>query len=212
MLLLEGVTKKIENKTILEDITLRIQKGEFIVIYGKSGSGKSTLLHLMGGLEKLDDGEIIIAGKSLNTMSTRSKRELRKSTLGFIFQNYALIDNETVEKNLKLVEPDREKIKNILSKVSLSKDIIDQKIVTLSGGEQQRVAIARVLLQNAKIILADEPTGNLDKNNSKEIFELLKSLQEKGKTIICVSHDESIKKYATQVYSLNNRNLIGGRQ
>lgn len=208
MINISSLCKNKNNKLILDNINLSVTKGEFIVIYGNSGSGKSTLLHLIGGLEKADSGSIVINNKKVQTMNRKETRNLRKNTLGYVFQNYALIDNMTVEKNLNLVSLDKKKIKSSLNEVSLSQDILNQKVLTLSGGEQQRVAIARVLLQDVDIVLADEPTGNLDNYNSQGIFVLLQKLQNNGKTIICVSHNDRIKEYASQVYYLKDKKLM----
>ncbi|MHC5252033.1 ABC transporter ATP-binding protein [Listeria kieliensis] len=183
---------------------MTIQRGDFIVIYGKSGTGKSTLLHILGGIEPADNGDVCIDGKSVSKMPLKEKRLLRRNKLGFIFQNYALIDNETVFANLCLVEKDPKRISAVLQQVQLGDTVLARKVFELSGGEQQRVAMARVLLQQVEIILADEPTGNLDAENAELSFALLKRFQEQGKTIICVTHDEKAFRYANRLFLLEN--------
>ncbi|PFO91706.1 ABC transporter ATP-binding protein [Bacillus cereus] len=210
MIELNDIKKAYGSKIILNNIDLKIDNGEFVVINGLSGSGKSTLINIIGHLDTADEGFVKINGRVYS--SKKELRELRKNYFGYIFQNYALIDNETVETNLMLAVEDKgnkkEKIKQVLSKVGLKNSILTLKINQLSGGEQQRVAIARVLLKPFQTILADEPTGNLDNKNKEEIFKLLKSIQGSGKTVICVSHDMDIQKYADKIISLENENLI----
>ncbi|TBX38948.1 ABC transporter ATP-binding protein [Bacillus thuringiensis] len=210
MIALNDIKKAYGSKIILNNIDLKIDNGEFVVISGLSGSGKSTLINIIGHLDTADEGFVKINGRVYS--SKKELRELRKNYFGYIFQNYALIDNETVETNLMLAVEDKgnkkEKIKQVLSKVGLENSILTLKINQLSGGEQQRVAIARVLLKPFQTILADEPTGNLDNKNKEEIFKLLKSIQGSGKTVICVSHDMDIQKYADKIISLENENLI----
>ncbi|MEC3471202.1 ABC transporter ATP-binding protein [Bacillus tropicus] len=210
MIELNDIKKTYGSKIILNNIDLKIDNGEFVVINGLSGSGKSTLINIIGHLDTVDKGFVKIDGKVYS--SKKEQRELRKNYFGYIFQNYALVDNETVETNLLLAVEDKvnksEKIRKVLSEVGLEDSILKLKINQLSGGEQQRVAIARVLLKPFKTILADEPTGNLDDKNKEGIFRLLKSIQGLGKTVICVSHDMDIHKYADKIISLENENLI----
>ncbi|MGL5152956.1 MAG: putative bacteriocin export ABC transporter [Clostridium sp.] len=196
---LRGITKSYGNKKVLDNFSINIEKGDFIGITGNSGSGKSTLLNIIGLLECFDSGDLIINGyKNIKVNSNTAMKVLRYE-LSYLFQNYALVDNETVLANLYLAmkyikKSKKEKlimIKEALHSVGLD-GYNDQHIYQLSGGEQQRVAIARLLLKPCKIILADEPTGSLDENNRNEILELLISLNKQGKTIILVTHDDFV--------------------
>ncbi|MGG0721351.1 putative bacteriocin export ABC transporter [Bacillus mycoides] len=195
------------DKTIFNDFNLEVKSGEFIGVYGKSGQGKTTLLNIIGTLEKPDSGEILIMEKSLENKKT--KRYLLRDEIGFIFQNYALIDNETVNNNLeialkhkKMSKPQKkEAMYSALSEVGLI-GYGEKKVHTLSGGEQQRIAIARLLLKDPSIILADEPTGSLDNENRDVIISLFKKLHQKGKTIIVVTHDTSLSHLFSRIIQL----------
>ncbi|PFB16958.1 ABC transporter ATP-binding protein [Bacillus cereus] len=210
MIELIDVNKIYGQKNLFHNINLTINEGEFVVINGMSGSGKSTLLNIIGHLDQADKGSVKINGNFYN--KKKEIQELRKHFFGYIFQNYALLDNESVENNLNLIfkskiENKMEQIKQVLNMVGLDNTMLKLKVNQLSGGEQQRVAIARVLLKPFKVILADEPTGNLDDKNKVIIFQLLKSIQQNGKTVICVSHDPDIITYATRIITLENNNI-----
>lgn len=184
----------------LHDVTLTINEGEYISIVGKSGSGKSTLLNIIGGLDRPSAGSLIIKGKDLNKISRRELSDHRKFTVGMIFQSFNLIYSRTLSENITLAlafggikHKDRKiKANELLDMVGLA-ERTDHKPSEISGGEAQRVAIARALANNPEIILADEPTGNLDSATSEEIISILKNLNEdQGKTIIMVTHDIEI--------------------
>ncbi|WP_353739353.1 ATP-binding cassette domain-containing protein [Thomasclavelia cocleata] len=174
---------------------------------GVSGSGKSTLLNIIGLLDKADSGDVILFGeKNIKPFSRKAEKMLREK-IGYLFQNFALVENETVEYNLKLaldnIKADKkEKIKEVLKEVQLE-GYENKKIYKCSGGEQQRVAIARLLLKQCDLILADEPTGSLDESNREIIIKLLKRMQDSGKTIVVVSHDPVFKDIADQIIYLN---------
>lgn len=195
-----------ENK-VLNDFNLHIDSGDFVVIYGKSGTGKTTILNIIAGLEKFDSGEVILKNNN-DTINIKS-RSYRKNYLSYVFQNYGLIDNENVYDNLMLVlagsklskSEKRQKCIDALDTFELA-DKIDSKIYTLSGGEQQRVSLSRVLLKNCEIILADEPTGNLDSYNKELIMSFLQEMNKRNKTVIVVSHDEDFKKIANKIIDL----------
>lgn len=196
MIELKSVYKKYGDKIIFEDLTYNIKKGEFVGIKGSSGSGKSTLLNMMGLLEPCDSGEIIIDSKLVDFRNNRQVKEILSKKISFLFQNFALIDDFSVLDNLsigldKRIKNKREKIENVLDDLNLNIDI-NSKVFKLSGGEQQRVALARVILQNKDIVLADEPTASVDKLNREIILSCLKDLNEKGKTIVLVSHDDYV--------------------
>lgn len=200
MIELKNVSKKFDGKEVLKDITLTINDGEFVVILGKSGSGKTTLLNIMGMLEKSDTGSVLVDGKSYS--SKKDKTDFYRNSSGYLFQNFALIENDTVENNLNIglaysnlsKEQKHEKIENVLNVLNL-KDMMNKKIYQLSGGEQQRVALGRIMLKNSKFIYADEPTGNLDEENKLIVFKYLNEFKNEGKTVIVVTHDRSLTDY-----------------
>lgn len=203
---LENITKKYGDQYIFQDINLSIYKNEFVGIMGKSGAGKSTLLNIIGLLDEPDQGKVIIQG---DDNSYKNKKMFFRNTLGYIFQNYALMDNETVKANLevalkfqKVTRQEKEDLmKDVLKQVGLSCRL-KTKVYTLSGGEQQRLAIARVLLKKCDIILADEPTGSLDRENRDQVVELLKKLHHAGKTIIVVTHDMDLQNLFSRIIDL----------
>lgn len=189
----------------LDDISFEIKSGEFVAIFGPSGSGKSTLMHLIGGLDKPTSGTIMVGGQNLNNMNDRQLARYRNEKVGFVFQIFNLLQGITTLNNviLPLVyskqKVDRKtKAIGILEEVGLGQKL-KNKPNQLSGGEQQRVSIARALVNDPEIILADEPTGNLDSKNGLAIFELLGDLNQKGKTVIVVTHEETLAEKADRV-------------
>lgn len=206
MIKLIGISKSYDDKTILDNFSLHIHSGEFVAVVGRSGSGKSTLLNIIGLLENYDKGTVIIDGeKNIPPQSAKATKILR-TKINYLFQNFALIDEETVFNNLKLalryVKGDKKKlIASALSKVGL-KGYERKKIYQLSGGEQQRVAIARIILKPAKIILADEPTGSLDQYNKEMVIHMLKTFRQEGKTVLVVTHDNTIASCADRVITM----------
>ncbi|HBG4727370.1 TPA: ABC transporter ATP-binding protein [Clostridioides difficile] len=205
MISLINISKKFKDKSIIDKFNLEISKGEFVAITGNSGSGKTTLLNIMGLLEKPNSGDIII--NNIKNPNSKQIRILQRDFYGYLFQNYALIENENVENNLKIALKyqkninHNEKINYALESVSLRK-YNKKKIYELSGGEQQRVALARVILKECEVIFADEPTGNLDKKNRDIVFDILKSLNKNGKTIVFITHDLELSEQADRVIKL----------
>ncbi|MBK3913936.1 ATP-binding cassette domain-containing protein [Listeria ivanovii] len=198
MIKLKNISKKIQDKSILKNISLTVEDGEFVAIVGESGSGKTTLLNIIGHLESKDSGEIQIDHK--NHQTKKEIMLLRRETLGFIFQNYLLMENETVLENLSISKGvKRELIIQQLQYVGLGESYLSQKVYQLSGGEKQRIAITRVLLKSFRLLLADEPTGNLDEKNKQKIMDLFFELKRQGKTIVCVTHDQEIAEKADRV-------------
>lgn len=203
---IENLTKSFGNHVVLDDFSLNVKKGSMIAIQGKSGSGKSTLLNIIGGLEKPSSGDVIILDeKNVKPNSKRSEKMLRYN-ISYLFQNYALIDNQTVKQNIKLAmhyrnDKDETLITSTLESVGL-KGFENKKIYTLSGGEQQRVALARTMVKPGEIVLADEPTGNVDDENKEIIINILKILKDMGKTIIVVTHDTSLDGYFDDIVYL----------
>ena len=201
---------------VLDDLNVSFEKGKFYAIMGHSGAGKSTLVNIIGLLDQVTEGTYLLNGKDTSKMSENELAELRKNTIGFIFQDYFLDEYLKAYENVMYPMLVNEKINKkamkgmairLLEKVDL-KDRFDHFPKELSGGEKQRVAIARALANNPDIIIADEPTGNLDKTNEKKVFELLKKLSNEGKCIIVVSHSEEVKKYADVLYELDDRNIV----
>lgn len=199
MIKIEKLNKKFGEKRVIKDFSYEIPDGIMIAITGKSGCGKSTLLNILGLLDVDYDGKILYDGIMVSAEREKKRNEYIRNNINYLFQNYALIDTDTVYENLILALEyekitKKEKLKRINETLELVglKDFNNKKIFTLSGGEQQRVALARIMLKRGDIILADEPTGNLDKENSNKVMEILTRLKKDGKTIIIVTHDESI--------------------
>lgn len=213
MIRLENFKKKYDNKILFKDINLTINKGDSVAFIGKSGSGKSTLLNIIGLIEKPSSGKLYWDDQEITINSKKSKNLIRYQ-IGYLFQNFALIDDKTVEENVKIamryLDKNIEKgplLEEALSKVGLQKEI-KQKVYTLSGGEQQRTAMARILVKPCTVILADEPTGNLDKKNSDNVMDILFELNKEGKTIVIVTHDHSYLDRFDYVYQINGDGTI----
>lgn len=204
----------------LRGISLEIYQGSFLSIVGPSGSGKSTLLNIMGLLDFPDKGKVFIEGKDVTTLSFNEMATIRGKYIGFVFQQFNLIQHLTALENVVLpmlfqnvgeLEA-RKRAKNLLEMVGL-KERIDRHPYQLSGGEQQRVAIARALANNPAIILADEPTGNLDSKTGKMIMEIFKRLhQDKNRTIIVVTHDSYIASYGDQKILIQDGQIVGNHK
>ncbi len=187
-----NVSKAFGDKTLLSNFNLSIPDGEFVVFAGKSGCGKTTLLNMIGGLEKPDSGQLIVDGVDL--YKRRNKTDYYTYKVGFLFQNFALIEDKTVEQNLNLVQKKARcgmELTDVLTTLGIQ-DKLKEKVYKLSGGEQQRVALARLMFKQCDIILADEPTGSLDNENAKMVIDILHKMNDMGKTIILVTHSEAI--------------------
>lgn len=192
-----------EEKQIVENFNLKVEKGESVALIGKSGAGKSTLLNIIGLLENPNDGNVYIHNTNVKA-SNRNRKKYYKKTISYLFQNFALLDAETVEHNLMISNSVSNKnmkqkmIKKALEEVGLS-GYEKTKVFQLSGGEQQRVALARILMKSSEIILADEPTGSLDAENRKVILDILEKFKKRGKTIIIVTHDPEVAKWCDRM-------------
>lgn len=203
---ISNLNKQFGNQKVFENFNLKIEDGKMVAIHGNSGKGKSTLLNIIGTIEEFDSGEVTVLNhKNVKPNSYRSQKLLRYD-IAYLFQNYALIDSMSVVDNLKIAqryskEKGIEMIPGVLKNVGLE-GFESKKIYSLSGGEQQRVALARVMLKPCKLVLADEPTGNVDEENKGLILELFKSLNEQGKTIVIVTHDHSIDSYFDEIIDL----------
>ena len=200
----------------VDDISISVEKGEFVAIVGTSGSGKTSLLNLLGGLDYADSGEVIIGGQSLLNMKDEERTVFRRRNIGFIFQNYNLVSMLNVYKNVVLPirldgnKPDDEFIGKILSLLGLTEKSRNRPN-QLSGGQQQRVAIARALASKPKIVLAGEPTGNLDSRTSAEVIGLLQMTnREFNQTIIMITHNEEIAQLADRIIHLEDGRVVGG--
>jgi len=206
---LSGVVKSYDTTDVLTGIDLDIAKGELIVLLGPSGSGKTTLLNLIAGIDTANSGEILVLGKNLSEMTDLELTEYRRDSVGYIFQFYNLLPNLTVMENaslgLELKGEDLDYAKIILDKVGLE-DKSQRFPAQLSGGEQQRVAIARAMAKSPALIVADEPTGNLDKNNSQSVRNLFKEISNDA-TIIIATHDNDYLEIADRAYELNEGKL-----
>ena len=200
----------------LTDIDLVIEEGEFVAIMGSSGSGKSTLLHIIGCLDRPTSGEYELDGVKVNGLNKNQLADIRNQKIGFIFQSYNLLARTTALENVELplvydrtgrFSNSKEIAKQALEQVGLA-DRIYHKTNELSGGQQQRVAIARALVNNPALILADEPTGNLDTKNSVEIADLFVALNNEGKTIVMITHEEEIAQFAKRIIYLRDGRIL----
>jgi putative ABC transport system ATP-binding protein len=205
MIDLINVGKSYDGRPILSNFSLSIKKNEFVSIVGPSGAGKTTVLNLIGLLDNPDYGVVKIGG--ISNPNKKEVMQLRRVFFGYVFQNYVLMDNDTVLKNLLIsktynTEFNEKAMVDTLEKVGLNTNLLNKKIYQLSGGEQQRVALARVLLKPFEIILADEPTGNLDDINKQIVVNLLHEMRNIGKTIVCVTHDAEIANQSDRVIQI----------
>lgn len=196
---LKNVDKSYGKIQVLNQFNVDIYPGEMVAIVGKSGVGKTTILNIMGLLERPDSGQVTLFEQEIKKLKLNQMNQLLRYKISYLFQNYALIENETISKNLDVAlayvnksKREKQKMKEeALKKVGLDVDI-NNKIYTLSGGQQQRVAIARLLLKPCDLILADEPTGSLDSETRDDILDLLIALNKEGKTIVIVTHDDAV--------------------
>jgi putative ABC transport system ATP-binding protein len=198
----------------LDDVTFSVEKGEFVAIVGASGSGKSTLLHLLGGVDRPTSGSVIIDGNEISKLDESEMAIFRRRNIGIIYQFYNLIPTLTTEENISLPrlldnrKPDNAKLQNILETIGLTKRA--KHIPSeLSGGQQQRVSIGRALINDPAVILADEPTGNLDSKASREIVDLLKLSNKKfGQTLIIITHDENIALQSDRIITIGDGKIV----
>lgn len=199
----------------VDGISFSVEKGSFVAIVGTSGSGKTTLLNLLGGLDYADSGEVIVDGHSILKMKEEERTIFRRRNIGFVFQNYNLVSVQNVYKNIILPirldgnKPDKHYIDHICDVLGIDKKM-DRYPNQLSGGQQQRVAIARALAAKPAVLLADEPTGNLDSNTSAEVIGLLKMTgKEFHQTIVMITHNEAIAQLADRVIHLEDGKIVG---
>ena len=219
MIKIEGLSKFFRTEEVetiaLNKVSLEVQDGEFIVLLGPSGCGKSTLLNIMGLLDNPSEGNYYLAGQEVGHLKERDRTRVRKGNIGFVFQSFNLIDELNVFENVELpltylgVKPAerRERVKEILQRMNISHRAAHYP-QQLSGGQQQRVAIARAVVSNPKIILADEPTGNLDSKNGAEVMRLLNELNDEGTTIVMVTHSKHDAGFAHRVINLFDGSIV----
>ena len=200
----------------LDGVNIVVEKGEFIAIVGTSGSGKSTLLHMLGGLDKPTEGSVTVDGNELSQMSDEELKIFRRRNIGFVFQNYNLVPMLNVKENIILPigldgkKVDDDYINSIINTLGIEKKLFDLPN-NLSGGQQQRVAIARALATKPAIILADEPTGNLDSKTSQDVLGLLKITSRKfNQTLVMITHNEEIAQMADRIIRIEDGRIMGG--
>lgn len=197
-----NLSKYFGDKILFENLSFDIEESEFVCFSGESGKGKTTLLNMIGLIEPPSAGKILFNGKEI--CSNKDRLEFFRNKVGFVFQNFALVEGKTVRENLEFVRKKNRQniaIEEALKSVGII-DKLNSKVYTLSGGEQQRVALARLFIKKCDIVLADEPTGSLDSHNAMAVVNILKELNSLGKTIIIVTHDEKIKQLCDRTISL----------
>ena len=201
--------------TVLKGISLTVNEGEFLAILGPSGSGKSTLMNMIGCMDSFDEGEYYLSGQPIHTMNDNKLTDIRNEYIGFIFQKYHLISKYTILRNVMMpllirgegAAEAEVKARERLIQLGMG-ERMDHKPTELSGGQQQRAAIARALVGNPKLLLADEPTGALDSATGKEVLKLFKELNEKGHTIVMITHDLNVAKSASRIVRIVDGELF----
>ncbi len=204
---------------VLKDVSLEVVQGDYIAIMGPSGSGKTTLMNIIGCLDRASLGTYLFEDEDISEMNDDALSDLRLNKIGFVFQNFNLLSSETAQENVALpliyagigIEKRNQRAIDVLNKVGLQ-DRISFKPSQLSGGQKQRVAIARAIINNPKILLADEPTGALDQASGKQVMELFKSLNDEGVTIIMITHDANVASHAKKIFHIIDGEIIENKQ
>lgn len=204
---------------VLKDVSLEVEQGDYIAIMGPSGSGKTTLMNIIGCLDRASLGTYLFEDEDISEMNDDALSDLRLNKIGFVFQNFNLLSSETAQENVALPliyagidkEKRNQRAIDVLNKVGLE-DRISFKPSQLSGGQKQRVAIARAIINNPKILLADEPTGALDQASGKQVMELFKSLNDEGVTIIMITHDANVASHAKKILHIIDGEIIENKQ
>lgn len=204
---------------VLKDVSLEVVQGDYIAIMGPSGSGKTTLMNIIGCLDRASLGTYLFEDEDISEMNDDALSDLRLNKIGFVFQNFNLLSSETAQENVALPliyagidkEKRNQRAIDVLNKVGLQ-DRISFKPSQLSGGQKQRVAIARAIINNPKILLADEPTGALDQASGKQVMELFKSLNDEGVTIIMIMHDANVASHAKKIFHIIDGEIIENKQ
>lgn len=204
---------------VLKDVSLEVVQGDYIAIMGPGGSGKTTLMNIIGCLDRASLGTYLFEDEDISEMNDDALSDLRLNKIGFVFQNFNLLSSETAQENVALPliyagigkEKRNQRAIDVLNKVGLQ-DRISFKPSQLSGGQKQRVAIARAIINNPKILLADEPTGALDQASGKQVMELFKSLNDEGVTIIMITHDANVASHAKKIFHIIDGEIIENKQ
>ena len=202
MIIIKNLSKVYGTNNIFKEYNLKVDEGEMIAITGNSGKGKSTLLNIMGSIEPFESGLVEVNNRDIKKMKHKMQLRFLREEVSFLFQNYALMENENVHKNITMGEKyPEETITKTLEEVGLI-GMEKRTVHTLSGGEQQRVALARIMLKPSKLILADEPTGNLDETNASKVWEILLHLKSVGKTVVVATHEVQALHHFDRVVAL----------
>ena len=194
----------------LNDVSMKVYKGEFLIILGYSGSGKSTLLNMIGGIDKVDSGEIIYKGQDITKFKDKQMTEYRRNAIGYIFQFFNLLSDLSIYQNIVLA-PSSTKDKNEIDRILDGVGLLEKKDKfprQLSGGQQQRASIARALAKSSDMLLADEPTGALDYESGKDVLRLLQKIHKEGRTIVMVTHTKEITALADRIITMKNGKII----
>lgn len=197
----------------MSDVSLHVKSGEFLAIMGASGSGKSTLLHILGCIDRPTGGTYFYNGIDVNALSSKEWHRFRKNHISFVFQNFALMNQYTVEENIAIAmdgllnSPKRRKIREVAELLKID-DVLYKLPMYISGGQQQRTAIARALVSKGELVLCDEPTGALDRRTGEEIMKVIATLRENGKTIIVVTHDPAVASVADRILYMEDGRLL----
>lgn len=219
MIKLEGISKIYNKKKsnefyALDKVNVEINKGELVAIIGKSGAGKSTMMHIIGCIDDFEEGTYELNGKDISGVSAKKKAEIRNKEIGIVMQDFALIDEYTVEENVMIplyftkgVKNKKDKVKSALEKVGIA-DLKSKPINKLSGGQKQRVAIARAIVNEPEILLADEPTGALDTKTGQGIMNVFKEINDNGKTVIIITHDMEIAKQCKRIIEIKDGKIV----
>ena len=208
---------KVNEFTALKGVSLRISEGEMVAVIGKSGAGKSTLMHIIGCIDDFEQGKYYLNGQDVSKLNEKKRAIIRNRDIGIVLQDFALMENYTVIENVLMPlffskdagnrRVREEKAKDILSQLEMD-EIMDKKVNKLSGGQKQRVAIARAMINNPKVLLADEPTGALDVKTSLEIINVFKQLNAKGTTVIIITHDMEVANECNRVIEICDGNIV----
>ena len=208
---------KVNEFTALKGVSLRISEGEMVAVIGKSGAGKSTLMHIIGCIDDFEQGKYYLNGQDVSKLNEKKRAIIRNRNIGIVLQDFALMENYTVIENVLMPlffskdagnrRVREEKAKDILSQLEMD-EIMDKKVNKLSGGQKQRVAIARAMINNPKVLLADEPTGALDVKTSLEIMNVFKQLNAKGTTVIIITHDMEVANECNRVIEICDGNIV----
>jgi putative ABC transport system ATP-binding protein len=202
---LRDVTKKFGSKVVISGMTKRFENNQIYALVGRSGSGKSTVLNMLARLEKPTNGGVLVDGQDIWRLS---ENQYFRNQLGYVFQNYALVENATVKQNLDMVTKNAQQQKGALRSVGLCTEFLPKKVFELSGGQAQRVSIARTLLKQPKILLADEPTGALDGETAQQIIDIIKSLVSPERVVVIATHDPMVWGVADEVIDVSSMSGI----